>query len=82
MTATWWVCGYGHVFSWGDKDWHADVSQPGGAPMYCTAAPCGEPCMDSAHLFGPYATEADAVAAKPSLQRQVEAWRGTPGWRT
>lgn len=40
MTRTW-HCGNGHTFTFGNEDWHAELSQgflPDGSPipMYCT----------------------------------------------
>lgn len=48
-------CGAGHVFEWGNEDWHAAASQPNGAPRNCPAdVPNGESCMESSTLMGPF----------------------------
>ena len=53
----WWRCGRGHVFQWGHEDWHPGSSQPDGAPTHCTAdLGDGSPCLDSTHLWGPFAS--------------------------
>lgn len=69
----WWVCGKGHVFHHGDEDWHADASQPEGAPTHCHFEDGdGEPCMDSTHLWGPFDTPLGAEKAK--LEDPIVRW--------
>jgi hypothetical protein len=55
----WWVCARGHA------SFHAAEpaeSQPSGAPTHCFVEDeHGEPCLDSSHLWGPFADEAAAA---------------------
>lgn len=73
----WWVCGYGHVFFWGDEDWHEEMSQPEGAPCYCNCeiSP-DEFCGDSCHLWGPYETfiAAEEGKAEPSIKDELRSY--------
>lgn len=54
--ASYWYCGNGHEFLFGNEDWHRDVSQgldEDGLliPMYCTYKDeDNEPCLDSSSL--------------------------------
>lgn len=58
---TYWCCGQGHRFLFGDEEWHEEASQgrlEGGEliPMYCLAdeetdEELDEPCMDSSSLI-------------------------------
>jgi hypothetical protein len=69
-TVGWWVCGHLHVFSYGDEDWHMGFSQSHEEPIptHCQEdLPNGDPCLDSTHLFGPYATKEDAETDIPVL---------------
>jgi hypothetical protein len=56
-----WYCGNGHLFTFGDEQWHEEVSQGSDTfgddeeiliPMYCMYNyPNGEPCLDSSSLI-------------------------------
>lgn len=65
----WFRCGAGHIFQWGNEDWHREASQSGGAPTHCPVeitdgAFAGESCMESSTLAGPF-PNALAAAAPP-----------------
>jgi hypothetical protein len=78
MKSTWWICGWGHVFEYGQEDWHMEFSQvpTEPVPMYCQGDyDNGDPCMTSIHLYGPYASEAEATAEIPKM---IEEGWGCP----
>jgi len=70
----WWVCGNGHVFSYGDQEWHFEFDQQHSkkypTPMYCASEETlsvpedmgggEEPCDDSSYLWGPFDTRTEA----------------------
>lgn len=67
----WFWCGSGHVYSYGEEDWHHEQARgyaENGRPLppYCQKGQC----MDSAHIVGPYETKQEAKNSFREQQRK------------
>jgi hypothetical protein len=70
----WWQCGYGHIFQFGQEDWHHGDAEQGWDPDYVIPRYCDhvdaetrEPCMDSTVLEGPFTDSSCSIPAKQRL---------------
>lgn len=84
----WWVCGEGHLFPYGEEDWHYEDHADQGyedypIPRYC---PCdfpedhpdpdiaGSPCDESSYLWM-FESREEAERRRPGLIRGVQEQR-------
>jgi hypothetical protein len=85
----WWVCGEGHLFSYGDEDWHYEEHADQGGKKYPIPRHCpcdfpddhadpeiaGESCMESSYLWGPFKSREEGEDERPGLRRRREGER-------
>lgn len=80
MTIGYFWCGNGHIFTYGNEDWHSEsesafqwITDEGvPIPTYCPedmSETDDEPCMDSSHLVGPYDTHEEATESYENRSR-------------